>query len=250
MRYVLDDLVQRLRVTLDDFGTSLDDFGQGTLQEMKAALLEAAGELTDEVPLSLSRPEAVRTLPPDAAKGDDGPDDYDAAQVEWTDGHGQILLPTDFRRLYELKLKSWSGSVRAVAEADSEAALRQTCRWTRGTPQKPVALRMADRRGRLWLVYWTAGRYSKPKGAALLPVYNHEVERLLYLPEPAFVEKVAEKATGGLPTVYLDMPLAPQATGYVVYRAAALFLTGKGTGDQASRYYELSKIKEETDGGH
>lgn len=109
--------------TEDDFSADLD-------KELRQALVLSADELLQEAPMEKLLPKRVV-----ANSGDNK--DYDAIRTEYSDGHGSLVIPDDFLLLYELRLRSWQGTVRTLLEPGSNEALMQQSRWTRGTPQKP-----------------------------------------------------------------------------------------------------------------
>ena len=85
-------------------------------------------------------------------------------------GHAEIELPADCRRLIEVKLSCWHRPAAIIAEPDAATINRQSSPFTRGGAMEPVALML---HGRLML-------YSIPDGTTSIP----RVERLIAVTKP------------------------------------------------------------------
>ena len=243
MRLKVADMVDRLHVIIDDVKRTDgdDDFSEDKDTELREALLTGAEQATGAAPRSVLVPKAVA-----AGLAIDGDYDYDAAQTEYTDGHGAVMIPDDWLRLYELKLRSWSGTVTTLMDTDSDEAKMQASRWSRGTPQKPKAMLGYDDEGRRVVVYWTAGRYAK-YGTALDSVYDHKIDRFLYVPKPDFETETTtitkeDGKTESTSTEYLNIPLAEACEKAVLYRAAGVFMEAKKESTLADRFYALGQL--------
>lgn len=243
MRLKVADMVDRLHVIIDDVKRTDgdDDFSEDKDTELREALLTGAEQVTGAAPRSVLVPKAVA-----AGLAIDGDYDYDAAQTEYTDGHGAVMIPDDWLRLYELKLRSWSGTVTTLMDSESDEAKMQASRWSRGTPQKPKAMLGYDDEGRRVVVYWTAGRYAK-YGTALDSVYDHKIDRFLYVPQPDFETETTTIAKEGgktesTSTEYLNIPLTEACEKAVLYRAAGVFMEAKKESTLADKFYALGQL--------
>ena len=234
MRLNVREAIIQLRVIIDDIMRTdgEDDFTSDADAELRSSLLRGAEQLVSEAPWSNLLPSPVK-----ASLGTN--QDYDAIQQEYTDGHGTLVVPSDFYRLGELKLRSWSQTLRTLIDPDSPSALMQASRWTRGTPQKPVAILSTDAQGNRIIMYWSAGRYSYPNGDAMRQVYDHKIETFTYLPTPRFETVNVE---GGTSTEYLVIPLTSSCERALLYRAAGIYMEAKKESALADRLYGLSKI--------
>ncbi len=83
------------------------------------------------------------------------------------DGSGYVVLPDNFIRLLEFKMAGWKRAVVSVAEPGSEIALKQSNRFLRGGPCKPVCVFSHRSEGRV-MEY-----YSVQK--------KHEIDRFIYV---------------------------------------------------------------------
>lgn len=237
MRLKIADMVDKLHVIIDDVKRTdgEDDFSEDKDTELREALLTGAEQLVSEAPFDKLLPQKVT-----ASLGN--VQDYDAIQQEYTDGHGSLTVPEDFSRLGELKLKSWSQTLRQLLEPDSQGAHMQACRWTRGTPQKPAALLSTDTNGNRIILYWTAGRYQYPNGESMTQVYDHKIEKFTYIPEPRIEEETTTVDSKTTTTEYLIIPLTDNCEKPLLYRAAGIFMESKKESTLADRLYNLSKL--------
>lgn len=238
MKLKVADMLDRLHVIIDDVKRTdgEDDFSADKDTELREALLTGAEQVTSDAPFGV-------LLPTDVLASLGSSQDYDAIQTQYTDGHGSLVVPSDFLRLVELRLKSWSQSVRTLMDPGSQEAQMQSSRWTRATPQKPKAMLSTDGNGNRIIVYWTAGRYQYPDAEALKSVYDHQVERFTYVSTPRF-ESEKTNGDGGtsIATEYLYAPLADSCEKPVLYRAAGVFMEAKKESTLADRLYQLASI--------
>jgi hypothetical protein len=239
MKIAVDTLLNMCHIALDEVRIGADDdFGEDLRSELRQCLLLSGDELV------LSAP-AERLMPQPVVAVVSGPEDYDAIRTEYTDGHGSLIIPNDFLRLYELRLRSWQGTVRTLLDSGSEQAKMQYSRWTRGTPQKPMAMQETDGQGRRVITYWTAGRYSSPQPENVQSVYDHWIERFTYLPQTKIIDE-AETSTGdtGETTTtkvqYLVCALTDDSVRNLIYRAVSKFLISKKESTVAEQMQQLS----------
>lgn len=237
MRLNVAEMLDKLHVIIDDVRRTDgdDDFSEDKDTELKEALLTGADQLVSEAPIDKLLPQKVT-----ASLGN--VQDYDAIQQEYTDGHGSLIVPEDFSRLGELKLKSWSQTLRHLLDPDSDGARMQACRWTRGTPQKPAALLSTDASGNRIILYWTAGRYQYPNGEAMTQVYDHKIEKFTYIPLPRIEEEKTVQDGTTTTTEYLIIALTDDCEKPLLYRAAGIFMESKKESALADRMYNLSKL--------
>jgi hypothetical protein len=237
MKLKVVDMLDRLHVIIDDVKRTdgEDDFSADKDTELREALLTGAEQLVSEAPFDKLLPQKVI-----ASLGN--VQDYDAIQQEYTDGHGSLIVPDDFSRLGELKLKSWSQTLRQLLDPDSQGAHMQACRWTRGTPQKPAALLSTDANGNRVILYWTAGRYQYPNGEAMTQVYDHKIEKFTYIPVPRIEVETTTQNGKTTTTEYIDIPLTEDCEKPLLYRAAGIFMESKKESTLADRLYNLSKL--------
>ena len=116
MEALMSDLVKEMRLALDEVKhDELNDvFADDSDEEMKQAIETAAQQLLLQAPPQMLQPKRVVE-----SLNESGKQDYDAIQTQYTDGHGSLVIPDDWLRLVELRLKSWSSSL--VALMDQEA---------------------------------------------------------------------------------------------------------------------------------
>lgn len=227
MEVLINDLVKDMRIALDEVKhDELNDIiADDSDEEMKQAIETAAQQLLLQAPPQMLQPKRVV-----ASLNTEGAQDYDAIQTQYTDGHGSLVIPDDWLRLVELKLKSWPTTLRTLMDPGSKEAQMQASLWTRGTPQKPKGmLTVSPTTGKRVLMYWTAGRYEAnhaPAGS----VYDHEVELFTYVPY--------QKVESGK----LIIALTDECRKYLIYRAISIFLVSKKENDLADRYNSLSQI--------
>lgn len=230
MEALMSDLVKEMRIAMDEVihDEVNDIIMDDSDMEMKQAIETAAQQILLQAPEAMLAPVIVKV-----SLGNE--QDYDPIITQFTDGHGELTIPSDFVRLYELKLFSWQSSVRELMDPTSKEAQMQASRWTRGTPQKPKAMLSVNQYGNRVIVYWTAGRYLKPiKGTSIDQVYDHRIERFSYIPM-ASIDKTDDGEK-------LVAALHPLARKHIVYRAISVFFTSKKEAALAEKYISLSQF--------
>ena len=236
MEALMSDLVKEMRLAMDEVShDELNDiFADDSDEEMKQAIETAAQQLLLQAPQQMLQPKRVQV-----SLNEQGAQDYDAIQTQYTDGHGSLAIPDDWLRLAGLKLKSWQTTLRTLMDPESKEAQMQASRWTRGTPQKPKGMiTISPFTGKRELMYWTAGRYEK-EHAPVSRVYNHEVELFTYIPYQK-VESVEKD--DGTKDVRIILPLVDEAKKYLIYRAISIFLISKKEKELSETYNQLSQI--------
>ena len=214
-----------------------DVFADDTDEEMKQAIETAAQQLLLQAPPQMLQPKRVV-----ASLNESGKQDYDAIQTQYTDGHGSLVIPDDWLRLVELRLKSWSSSLVALMDPGSKEAQMQASRWTRGTPQKPKGMiTVSPTTGKRVLMYWTAGRYSANHDTPTNKVYDHEVELFTYLPYQK-VKDVFEEDGKTVKDQEIILALTDECKKYLIYRAISIFLISKKESELGEKYNQLSQI--------
>lgn len=242
MEALMSDLVKEMRLALDEVKhDELNDvFADDSDEEMKQAIETAAQQLLLQAPPQMLQPQRVV-----ASLNESGKQDYDAIQTQYTDGHGSLVIPDDWLRLVELRLKSWSSSLVALMDPGSKEAQMQASRWTRGTPQKPKGMiTVSPTTGKRVLMYWTAGRYDANHDTPTNKVYDHEVELFTYLPYQK-LEDVHSTQTGHENEVIgqkIILALTDECKKYLIYRAVSIFLVSKKESELAEKYNQLSQI--------
>lgn len=242
MEALMSDLVKEMRIAMDEVKHDEDNdiFADDSDEEMKQAIETAAQQLLLQAPAQMLLPERVVV-----SLNETGKQDYDAIQTQYTDGHGCLVIPDDWLRLVELKLKSWSSSLTSLMDPDSKEAQMQASRWTRGTPQKPRGMiATSPMTGKRVLMYWTAGRYDANHAEETGKVYDHEVELFTYIPYQK-VEDVFSKEEGKEKEVIdrkIVLALVDECRKYLIYRAISIFLVSKKESELAEKYNQLSQI--------
>ena len=242
MEALMSDLVKEMRIAMDEVKHDEDNdiFADDSDEEMKQAIETAAQQLLLQAPPQMLQPKRVV-----ASLNESGKQDYDAIQTQYTDGHGCLVIPDDWLRLVELRLKSWSSSLTSLMDPDSKEAQMQASRWTRGTPQKPRGMiATSPVTGKRVLMYWTAGRYDANHAEETGKVYDHEVELFTYIPYQK-VEDVFSKEEGKEKEVIdrkIVLALIDECRKYLIYRAISIFLVSKKESDLAEKYNQLSQI--------
>lgn len=242
MEALMSDLVKEMRIAMDEVKHDDDNdiFADDSDEEMKQAIETAAQQLLLQAPPQMLQPKRVV-----ASLNESGKQDYDAIQTQYTDGHGSLVIPDDWLRLVELRLKSWSSSLTSLMDPDSKEAQMQASRWTRGTPQKPRGMiTNSPMTGKRVLMYWTAGRYDANHAEETGKVYDHEVELFTYIPYQK-VEDVFSKEEGKEKEVIdrkIVLALVDQCRKYLIYRAISIFLVSKKESELAEKYNQLSQI--------
>ena len=229
MKKKITDLISKSRIALDEIRTGTeDDFGADLDSELRQSLTLAADELLQEAPVGKLLPQRVIAFT-------NGDSDYDAIRTEYSDGHGSLVIPDDFLLLYELRLRSWQGTVRTLLEPGSNEAQMQQSRWTRGTPQKPKAMLETDEKGQRVITYWTAGRYSPTRAQNMQSVYGHFVEKFTYIPRSSVTTDTDK-------TEWLNVALTDDCEKNLIYRALSLVLITKKETELASTVRGLSNF--------
>ena len=242
MEALMSDLVKEMRIAMDEVKHDEDNdiFTDDSDEEMKQAIETAAQQLLLQAPPQMLQPKRVV-----ASLNESGKQDYDAIQTQYTDGHGSLVIPDDWLRLVELRLKSWSSSLTSLMDPDSKEAQMQASRWTRGTPQKPRGMiATSPVTGKRVLMYWTAGRYDANHAEETGKVYDHEVELFTYIPYQK-VEDVFSTETGKEKEVIdrkIVLALVDECRKYLIYRAISIFLVSKKESELAEKYNQLSQI--------
>ena len=108
MKEVISDLIKKVRIAIDEITKGNDDdFVADADTEIENAIEIAANQTLLEAPTGFLMPEPVVV---------GANNDYDAAQTQFTDGHGSVVLPDNFLKLFEFKLISWQSRVRELME--------------------------------------------------------------------------------------------------------------------------------------
>lgn len=236
MEALMSDLVKEMRLAMDEVShDELNDiFADDSDEEMKQAIEAAAQQLLLQAPQQMLQPKRVKV-----SLNEQGAQDYDAIQTQYTDGHGSLAIPDDWLRLAGLKLKSWQTTLRTLMDPESKEAQMQASRWTRGTPQKPKGMiTISPITGKRELMYWTAGRYEKDH-APVNRVYNHEVELFTYIPYQKVESFEKDDGTKGTRII---LPLVDEAKKYLIYRSISIFLVSKKEKELSETYNQLSQI--------
>lgn len=99
MEALMSDLVKEMRIAMDEVKHDDDNdiFADDSDEEMKQAIEAAAQQILLQAPEAMLAPVIVKV-----SLGDE--QDYDPIITQFTDGHGELTIPSDFVRLYELKL--------------------------------------------------------------------------------------------------------------------------------------------------
>lgn len=240
MEALMSDLVKEMRIAMDEVlhDDVNDIISDDSDVEMKQAIETAAQQLLLQAPLQMLVPHRVKV------SLSEGVQDYDAIQTQYTDGHGELVIPDDWLRLVELRLKSWQNSLRTLMSPDSKEAYMQASRWTRGTPQKPKGMITMSPQGNRVLTYWTAGKYE-PNHAPQGKVYDHEIEVFTYIPYQKVVDVFSTDEKNDKPIsigTALDLALIDECRKYLVYRAVSIYLASKKEEDLADRFNQLSQF--------
>ena len=239
MEALMSDLVKEMRIAMDEVShDELNDiFADDSEDEMKQAIETAAQQILLQAPAQMLQPKRVVV-----SLNESGRQDYDAIQTQYTDGHGSLVIPDDWLRLVELRLRSWQSSLTMLMEPGSKEAQMQSSRWTRGTPQKPKGMiTTSPTTGKRVLMYWTAGRYDATHDNPINKVYDHEVDLFTYVPYQK-VEDVLSEDQQTVTGQKIILALTDECKKYLIYRAISIFLVSKKENDLADRYNQLSQI--------
>ena len=239
MEALMSDLVKEMRIAMDEVShDELNDiFADDSEDEMKQAIETAAQQILLQAPAQMLQPKRVMV-----SLNESGRQDYDAIQTQYTDGHGSLVIPDDWLRLVELRLRSWQSPLTMLMEPGSKEAQMQSSRWTRGTPQKPKGMiTTSPTTGKRGLMYWTAGRYDATHDNPINKVYDHEVDLFTYVPYQK-VEDVLSEDQQTVAGQKITLALTDECKKYLIYRAISIFLVSKKENDLADRYNQLSQI--------
>lgn len=167
--YKVDELIKEVRITLDENSVQNEYLESSTdnmeLDEIiREKLIDAIRFIIESAPIKMLSADALTLV-----------SDEDIIAEE--DGSGYFKLPDDFLRFVSFKLSSWCRAVNDVAEEGSDIDKLQRNKLSRGTPLKPVCVYSHDSEGNRTIEYFTAGKDSAG-------VYNHEVEKALYIAYP------------------------------------------------------------------
>lgn len=228
MKEAVSDLIKKVRIAIDEITKgNNDDFVTDADTEIQNAIETSANQILLEAPVGFLKPVPVSV-------GNNN--DYDAAQTKYTDGHGSVVVPDDFLKIFEFRLNSWQSSIRELMNPGSQEVKMQASPWSHGTPQKPKAMMTTDSNGNRILMYWTAGEHQD--NGAVGEVYDHTIDTFTYLPKASIINVTGSDGTTIVPT--LDAALIDAAEKNIVYRAAGIFLEGKKEKDLADRLYQLA----------
>ena len=242
MEALMSDLVKEMRIAMDEVShDELNDIiADDSDTEMKQAIEMAAQQLLLQAPTQMLLPQRVL-----APQNKIGIQDYDAIQTQYSDGHGCLVIPDDWLRLVELRLKSWQSTLTQLMEPGSKEAQMQVSRWTRGTPQKPKGMiTTSPTSGKRVLMYWTAGRYDA-NHAPLGKVYDHEIENFTYIPYQKMEDVLSSEKDESKPKVIdqkIIIALTEECKKYLIYRAISIFLISKKEKELGEQYNQLSQI--------
>ncbi len=239
MEALMSDLVKEMLIAMDEVShDELNDiFADDSEDEMKQAIETAAQQILLQAPAQMLQPKRVVV-----SLNGNGKQDYDPIQTQYTDGHGTLVIPDDWLRLVELRLRSWQNSLTMLMEPGSKEAQMQSSRWTRGTPQKPKGMiTTSPTTGKRVLMYWTAGRYDATHDNPANKVYDHEVDLFTYVPYQK-VEDVLSEDQQTVAGQKIILALTDECKKYLIYRAISIFLVSKKENDLADRYNQLSQI--------
>lgn len=230
MEALMSELVLEVRKAISEI--SHDDMNDLIVDDtdviIRQCLESAANMLLVEAPADFLIPQHVKASVSGVEQ------DYTSIQYKYTDGHGYLIVPEDFLRLYELRLRSWQQSLYELLPIQSQEAKMQATRWGRGTPQKPRGFLTVRSGGNRVLMYYTAGRYSSHVSGTVDNVYDHLVEVFTYIPK-AKVEAVGDDSR-------LTVALLDICRQNVIYRAASIYLGSNQQADLAERFSKLSNF--------
>lgn len=228
MEALMSELVLEVRKAISEIShDELNDIiVDDTDTVVRQCLESAANMLLVEAPADFLLPQPV------LASVSGVEQDYTSIQFKYTDGHGYLVVPEDFLRLFELRLRSWQQSLTELLPIQSQEAKMQATWWGRGTPQKPRGFLTVRSGGNRVLMYFTAGRYSSHVSGTVENVYDHLVEVFSYIPKA----KVEGEGDNGK----LSVALTDICRQNVIYRSASIYLGGNQQADLAERFDKLS----------
>ena len=205
----IEELVEAVRVTLDENQVESEYLATGTDNMELDEIIRAKLGILEMCPAGLLEAEEM-DLP-------------DTAQLPADDGSGTLVLPEDFLRLVNFKLKSWNRAVTTVADEGSPTDLMQRNPFTRGTWMKPVCVFAHNSEGQRTMEYFTAGKDADGK-------VDHRIERALYVPLPT-VQSGDEGDTIGLPALLRSS---------VVYYCAGLVEITRGNPEAGDHFIKIA----------
>lgn len=208
MNIDISKTIGEIRTAIDDIrGTVDDDFSTDTDEELKQALMHSVESLLMELPPTLIEPQAITNVTTNP----------EWSRHEGSNGDGYIVLPKDFLRFLDIKIKTWLSSVYELIESGSDEEKMQRSKWSRATVEKPKAMLDTDKAGQRIVRYWPGNDEA-------------ELELLTYVP-------AASKNNG-----VITCALREETKKNIIYRAASIFLEGKKEDKLADRFRQLSMI--------
>ncbi len=207
MRIEYCDILRDLHIALDEVTGSdakEDDFATDMDTELRQAVNSAVEQLLVEVGEDLIDMKQDLSATVTKPAGDD------------TIIVADVVLPSDYMRLSSIRFTSWPLPLTVITEPSSDRGKMQSCKWTRGTTDKPVILPA-----------------TSSAGSKIFKVYS--IQRSDSLTDFAYVPKPVKN------NAYLTCALHDEAYKAIMYRAAAIFLDTHRE-EAASKYYELSKV--------
>lgn len=211
----VSDLRTLVHIALDEIaGSDLDSsFDTALNSEIDEALKTAALELSEELPDALLMPTVVTDS---------------SIVLSSSSAVGSITLPVDFLRLLRLRMTAWDQDVTQLTDPTGNEAKMQASEWTRGTPQKPVAIlgkSATDTDGEHRLLNY----YSVPAvTSGGVTTYNHSLSYLVYVPVPTVASST------------LQAGIHDRAKPLLINRACAIIMDGKQNGSLADRFRAMS----------
>lgn len=193
----LDELIREVRISLDENAQQcaymVGQYGENLeLDEIiRQKLVEATRDITESASVELLEPVPMETV------------------VKATDWGGTLNVPDDFLRIAILKMSGWNKSVTTLFKENSDIALMQRNKYTRGTAIKPVCVLSFGNDGKKVIEYFGV---------------SNQVEKALYVPIPSITYKEGVE--------YIEMSNLLKES--IVRRAAGLVLQARGESEQAS----------------
>jgi len=225
----ISSFIEKVRLAIDErMHVTDDDFYKDLNAEIRQALEMVIRQLAMELPNSMLIPKVMTAVMTDLTP----------AQRKFVDGTGWVVLPNDYLKLIEFRLKTWMQSAFFPIDPASDEAKRQASLWGRGTPQKPRVMESYDSEGNHVLKYWTAGRYTDYVGG-IADVYDHTIQTFNYVPMVE-LSKAYSLTTDGEKDL-LDIPFKDEALNFLIFRTAAIVLTGKKESSLAQQFWQMSQ---------
>ena len=212
MRIDIDEMIRDVKVAIDEItGEEESEFTESMDIEIRQAIISALNQLLQELPLEEMDATVYLTATTGQSDKVTGKDD----------GTGEIKLPEDWLRLYELVMSGWKQPVLATTDPMSDDAKAQASSWTRGTEWKPVVIQSVNKEGKAVLRYFSAHRGAEG--------WEHKVELLTYIGRP--------KDDG----TEIETALKESNRDSVMYRAAGIYMEARKESGLADRFYALSR---------